>query len=196
MRALGDVEAGEEVYEWLLRVHAEEVRSRSLARVPEELLEALASHASSLRRAIRMAAERSSVHQRMRERELEVLRRVLADLLERRLAKVVEAALEGRVPENAMPFELQLHQEFRTAIDSYMDLIHQAVEELDLRGKAYRRGNVLLVFTEDHPAVTDEEGRRRGPFRRGSLASLPPVTALLALDAGKARRIPSPQRSS
>jgi len=188
------VGAEEEVYERLLRAHAEEVRSQGLAKVPEELLDAIAAHASSLRRAIRTAAEKGSVHQRLRERELEVMRRVLADLLERRLAKVVGAALEGRVPENALLFELQLYQELRTALDSYRDLMLQAVEDLDLRGCTYRRGQALLVFMEDHPAVTDEEGRRRGPFRRGSIASLPPVTALLALDAGKARRIPPPRR--
>jgi hypothetical protein len=121
---------------------------------------------------------------------------LLSEILEKRLEKIVSAALRGGTLENALPFEAQLLQDLRVSLEAYRDLISQAVEDLDLRGKVYRRGNVLLVFTEDYPSVTDEEGRSRGPFKRGSIASLPPVLAQLVLDSGKARRLPSPQRTA
>ncbi len=180
----------------MLRVRAEELVSQKLTKIPEDLPEQLASYAKELRRAIRMSAEKVSLHHRIRERELEVLKGLLSEVLERRLEKVVSAALEGRALENALPFEAQLLQDLRTSLEAYRDLTSQAVEELDLRDKAYRRGHVLLVFSEDYPSVTDEEGRRRGPFKRGSIASLPPVLALLVLDSGKARRLPAPQRTA
>ncbi len=184
------------VYERLLKVHAEELRSQALAKIPEDLLEQLASYSRELRRAVRMSSEKSSLHHRIRERELEVLKALLSEVLERRLEKVVSAALEGRTLENALPFEVELFQDLRISLEAYRDLISQSVEGLDLRGRAYRRENVLLVFTEDYPSVTDEEGRRRGPFRRGTIASLPPLLALLVLDSGKARRLPSPQKTA
>jgi Uncharacterized protein conserved in archaea len=186
----------EMVYERLLRVHAEELGSQTLAKMPEDLLEQLASYARDLRRAIRMSAEKGSLHHRIREKEMEVLRGLLSEILEKRLEKIVSAALRGGTLENALPFEAQLLQDLRVSLEAYRDLISQAVEDLDLRGKVYRRGNVLLVFTEDYPSVTDEEGRSRGPFKRGSIASLPPVLAQLVLDSGKARRLPSPQRTT
>ncbi len=184
------------VYESLLRVRTEELVSLKLTKIPEDLLEQLASYAKELRRAIRMSAEKASLHHRIRERELEVLKGLLSEVLERRLEKVVSAAIEGRTLENALPFEAQLFQDLRISLEAYRSLISQAVEELDLRDRVYRRGHVLLVFAEDYPSVTDEEGRRRGPFKRGSIASLPPMLALLILDSGKARRLPSPQRTA
>ncbi len=183
------------VYERLLKLHAEELGSKALAKIPEELLEQLASYARELRRAVRMSAEKGSLHHRLRERELEVLKALLSEIFERRLEKIVGAALQGRTLENALPFEEQLLQELRISLEAYRDLVSQSVEELDLRGGVYRRGKVLLAFTEEYPSVTDEEGRRKGPFKRGSIASLPPVLALLVLDAGKARRLPGPPRT-
>ncbi|MCS7127134.1 MAG: hypothetical protein NZ953_01890 [Thaumarchaeota archaeon] len=176
-------------YEALLRALEEQRKSKTLVTLPQSLTSLLRSRASQLRQSIRTAADRRSLAYRLKEAELGALQRMVSELLGERLRILIRAAQTGADPGEALPFEQSLYSELRSLLEDYAELVEECSRTLDLSRDFARRETVTVAFLEDAPALVDASGRKRGPFRRGSVASLPRELVGPVVSSGKARRI-------
>jgi len=178
------------VYSAVLAIWREENSTERLVFISEELRRSLKSHASDLRRQIRLSADRRSVNTQLKEEELRVLTMLTQQILSRRMAKIVEAALRGERPDNMLEFESELFSRISGAARLYREAIQEASLSLDLSIQLRReKGLSVIVFVKDSPALVDSQGARHGPFREGDLSSLPEEIVSLLEKGGYVRRV-------
>ncbi|MEN3047234.1 MAG: hypothetical protein ABDH63_00415 [Candidatus Caldarchaeales archaeon] len=177
------------VYEALLKALEEQRKSATLVTVPRSLTDLLRSRASQLRQSIRTVADRRSLACRLKEAELGALTLMTSELLRERLKILIRAAQTGSDPGEALPFEQSLYSELRSLLEDYAEFVGECSRTLDLSRGFARRETVTVAVLEDVPALVDASGKKRGPFRRGSLAALPRELAGPLVSSGKARRI-------
>ncbi|MCS7095313.1 MAG: hypothetical protein NZ988_05875 [Thaumarchaeota archaeon] len=178
-------------YESLLKALTEQRRSAKLVRIPPALSSMLRTRASQLRHSLRTVADRRSVAYKLREAELKALQLMVSNLLRARMRALISAAQSSTDPGDALPFEQSFYLELRMLFEEYLELVNLCSNSLDLSRDFTRRATITVVMLDDLPALVDLSGRKRGPFRRGSVATLPYEIASNLISSGKAKRIGS-----
>ncbi len=161
-------------------------------KIPERWIRSLKGHAEDLRINARLAVNKDSINTRLLSGELEILSKMVEDLLRRRLRKIIDAALEGRRLENLLPIEAELYEKLQLPLTSYREYIEHVKYSLDLTAKNLESpARLVVVFVKTAPAIVDSDGVTRGPFPEGTVASLDPPTARLLEQGGYVKILPT-----
>jgi DNA replication initiation complex subunit (GINS family) len=184
--------SGGNVYRETLELWNSERGSPHPIKIPDRWIRSLKDHAEDLRINARLAVNKDSINTRLLSGELEILSKMVEDLLRRRLRKIIDAALEGRRLENLLPVEAELYEKLQLPLTSYREYIEHVKYSLDLTAKKVESSaRLVVVFVKPAPAIVDSDGVARGPFPEGAVASLDPPTARLLEQGGYVKILPT-----
>jgi DNA replication initiation complex subunit (GINS family) len=139
--------------------------------------------------------DESSLRGRLLALELSQLRRLLSELVQLRLRKIMDSLIAGGGP----PREgLTMEEEVLVAKGmELVDSVHRMVEDLSegrkprlvLESIGSQPGKVLLRFLKETPPIIGVDMRPYGPFKPEDVAFLPMENAELLIKQGAAQRI-------
>jgi len=183
--------SGKSVYEETVDVWLSERSSREPAPISDDWLKRLRGYAEELRIRIKLATDRSSIHFKLCEKELDVLTTLVSNIFQLRLEKIVLAAMRGESIGNLIPAEKRLYESLTKPLTIYREYIQYCTDSLDFSKQMVESiDSVIVVFVKEAPAIVDSDGITRGPFPVGSIASLDHKTAELLERGGFVRRLP------
>lgn len=143
----------------------------------------------------RRASDESTLRGRLLSLELSYLRRLLGELVELRLQKLM-AALSGGggPPREALTLEEEvLVAKGTSLLDSVRAMIEDIAEgrkpRLAIESVGPQPGKVLLRFLKETPAIVGVDMKPYGPFKPEDVALLPAENAEALLKQGAAQRI-------
>ena len=183
-------------YEELFRIWKEEVSSEDLTELPEGFYERAARLVAELRSGLKMA-DMGTLRARLARRELENVEKMVKDIFDRRVEKVLKALSsgEGLELENLTPEERELFTSLETAFSALEKFI-EGVLRGEVRGPEGRqigpkgaegRPKLMLVrILAEVPAIVGADMRTHGPFKPGDVAFIPTENALALVRKGLA----------
>ena len=180
------------VYRETYELWSSEKSSPQPITIPQDWITALKHYAEELRVRVRLAVDREAFSTRLLTEELDILSRLVSDMMLKRMRKLIEAAVEGRRVENLLPVEAELYERLQRPLTSYREYLEHVKYSLDLSGESIEAPpSVVAVFVKPAPAIVDSEGVTRGPFMEGDIAALDPRTARLLEQGGYVRLLPA-----
>lgn len=147
----------------------------------------MANYSSKLREQNRML-DKTSVRGKIITQEMDYVEKMLRDLLQLRLAKILNAEMEGTplITANLLPEERELHSDIRRLIGSYNDMARNIVfgrldgSEARLKQSASSEdftGFKVLRFIKPVPAIMGVDMKTYGPYNPEDVATLPEENA-------------------
>jgi len=167
----------ESVYESLMNVWRQERSDEKPSKLPDDLAEKLRGYIGSMKHYLKVS-DRSSLTSELREAAVEAVTRLVKEIFELRLRKLLESALKEEGLENLFMFERGIYPRLVSLIKEY----RESVEEL-VAAAAYQDWEKLsskyelVCFLKDVPQFIGSDLEVYGPFKAGDLAALPPENA-------------------
>ena len=186
-----------ERYGRLLDAWRRERRSPGLQPLPEGFFAEMSGYAQRLREQTRMI-ERGSMRGRIAERERENAERMLRELFQLRLRKIVVSEVDGAamVATAMTPEEKRLNADLRRLLSHHSEglksvLLGRAprVE----RGPPPRGGLKVVRFVRAVPAIIGIDMKTYGPFEPEDVASIPEENAENLIRRGLAKEVEIPK---
>ncbi len=177
------------LYELLYELWMKERESSGLIALPKDLEGMIRDYVAQAKAYLRVS-DKKSLSARLREAELQAVKKLAEELFTLRMEKIVKHAKEGRPSENLYGPEHQLYESLRRAITEYRERVKTLVEAAaypDWRPIEARYE--LVAFLQDFPQIVGEDLETYGPFRKGDIAVLPPGNARALESRGVVRRI-------
>jgi len=183
-------------YEELLRAWRAEKEAKGLSKLEEDFYKKVAELIRQIRSRLRMA-DASALRTKLVKRELENVEKMVKDIFDRRVEKVLKALSsgEGLELENLTPEERELFTSLETAFSALEKFI-EGVLRGEVRGPEGRqigpkgaegRPKLMLVrILADVPAIVGADMKTHGPFKRGDVAFIPRENALALVRKGLA----------
>lgn len=182
-----------EAYVRAVEIWRAESSSERLALIPPDWPENLRNYASRLRMEFRLAVDKKSINNLLREEELRVLSSLVKKIFVLRMRKIIDAALRDEQLDNMLEFEKEMYDAFNILGRLYLDAINEMAEMLNAKPSIRVDGKVLVMMLKDTSAIVDGKGQIHGPFKEGDIALIPPESAELLEKGGFAKRLPSPK---
>ena len=170
-----------ERYGRLLDAWRRERRSADLQPLPEGFFAEMSEYATRLREQTRMQ-ERGSMRGRIAERERENAERMLRELFQLRLRKIVVSELDGAAIAATVltPEEQRLHAELRRLLSHYSErlkgILMGRAPQVEARPMP-RSGLKVVRFVKALPAIIGIDMKTYGPFKPEDVASIPAENA-------------------
>ncbi len=177
------------LYELLYELWMKERESVGLTLLPKELENLIRNYVAQAKAYLRVS-DKKSLSARLREAELEAVRKLAEELFTLRMEKIIKYAKNGKSPENLYGHEHQLFENIRRSITEYKEKVKALVEAAAYPDwKPIESRYELVSFLQDFPQIVGEDLETYGPFRRGDIAVLPPGNARALESRGVVRRI-------
>ncbi|MEM4574479.1 MAG: hypothetical protein QXF45_08090 [Candidatus Caldarchaeum sp.] len=161
----------EEIYEKLLELWNQERTDEKMQAIPDNFFEELSSYVGKLRRQIRLS-EKDSPNTLVKNKEIEMITRLLESFLRIRFYKLMEAALEQRSVENMLPFEKKTFAAITQTLSQHEDKIKNSLSSPKLLMTEEEEKLELVVFLQDFPKFVGEDLRSYGPFKEGDVTTI------------------------
>ena len=178
------------MYETLYEAWLKEKEHAELQELPSEFYIKVANYIGRIRQEGRMLDQKSTKG-RLISRESANAGKLVKELVELRLKKIIESTASKKDVEETMAKEEEtVISPMRTSIEDYQSLLEDV-----LRGKAtfkkmsQRSEKELLRFTEEVPAIVGADLRTYGPFSIEDIATLPAQNAKVLAERGVATKI-------
>jgi hypothetical protein len=166
-----------DLYEALMEAWRIERGEEGLAKLPEELLEDIRKYIGSLKHQLRVS-DRGTLTSDLREVFLDAVTRIVRELFELRLRKLVEAAVEEKPLENLIGFERRIYPRLVSLIKEYRDCVGELVEAVAYQNWEKMPSRYeLICFLKDAPELIGIDLESYGPFKAGDIAALPSENA-------------------
>jgi len=166
-----------DVYESLMEAWRIERGEEGPAKLPEELLEDIRKYIGGLKHQLRVS-DRGTLTSELREVFLEAVMRIVQELFELRLRKLVEAAVEEKPLENLIGFERRIYPRLVSLVKEYRDCIEELIEAVAYQNwERIPSRYELVCFLKDVPEFIGIDLESYGPFRAGDIAALPSENA-------------------
>lgn len=180
------------MYDELYRAWRKERENPELQPLPRDFYRRLADYVKRVREGGRMMDDRT-VKGRLVKREAENVRRLIRELMETRLNKMMRAILEGKtVPVSTLAEEeAVLYENVSPEIESHQKLIENILRGRLLKVKGRAGGSSLMVvrILKEVPAIIGADMKTYGPFKPEDVAALPRENARLLIKQGVAVEI-------
>ncbi|MEM3019495.1 MAG: hypothetical protein QXO92_04520 [Candidatus Bathyarchaeia archaeon] len=182
------------LYDVLLEALKKENESMELQPLPKSFYLDLSEFIGRLLEERRIVEE-SSLRGRLLALELSQLRRLLRELVEIRLRKIMDALCLGMgPPKEGLTLEeealiakgMELTESMRTMME---DVSEGRKPRLALESLRFESGKVLLRFLKETPAIIGADMKPYGPFKPEDVALLPMENADLLIKQGAAEKI-------
>lgn len=184
-------------YDTLLQAWKKERHSKELQSLPEGFYTEMTGYVSELREQTRML-DRSSMRGRIAEKEKENAERMLRELSDLRLRKIVDTELEGAVVAGSALTreERALQADLRRLLSSHDDRLKSVLMGRPPRVEAKprpRAGLKVVRFLQAVPAIMGIDMKTYGPFKPEDVASIPEENAENLIRRGLAKEVEIPE---
>jgi len=164
---------GRDVYDLLNEVWRREVEGEELARLPDDLAERLREYMGSIKHYLKVS-DRETLSAELREAAANTIMRLLEEVFELRLRKIIRLALRNEVPENLYGFELRFCHDLIKLIQDYRDSVRAVATAAAYQDWEQIRSRYEVVcFLKDVSQIVGPNLEVYGPFKAGDLATLP-----------------------
>jgi len=167
----------EDVYEALMNVWRQEKGEEKPSKLPDDLAEKLRGYIGSIKHYLKVS-DRSSLTSELREAAVEAVTRLVREIFELRLRKLLESALKEEGLENLFMFERRIYPSLVSLIKEYRENVEELVaaaayQDWEKLSSKYE----LVCFLKDVPQFVGSDLEIYGPYKAGDLATLPPENA-------------------
>jgi len=178
-----------DVYEVLMDVWRRERDEEKLAKLPDDLSQKLREYIGSMKHYLRIS-DKESLAFELRKAAVENVARLVQEIFELRLRKLIESAVKGKPLKNLFLFERGAYPRLVSLIKEYRENVREliravAYQDWEKVGSRYE----VVYFLKDVPQFMGIDLETYGPFKAGDLAVLPPENARNLELAGLARSI-------
>lgn len=182
-----------DTYNRLLEAWRKERRSPNLQPLPEGFLRDMSEYVSRLREQTRML-EHESMRGRIALKEKENAERLLRELFQQRLRKIVVSEVDNASIEASVLTleEKRLHSELRRLLAEHSDRLKSILmgRAPPLEARPSPRGGLKVVrFVEALPAIIGIDMKTYGPFNPEDVASIPAENAENLIRRGIAKEV-------
>lgn len=176
-----------DVYELIIEAWRLERGEEELAKLPEDLLENVRKYVGEMKHQLKVS-DRGTLAAELRESSLSATIKVVRELFELRLRKLIKAAIEGKPLQNLVGFEHRVYPRLISLIKEYRDNVEELTEAMAYQDwERVPSKYELVCFLRDMPEFVGIDLEHYGPFKAGDLAALPPENARNLEVAGIAR---------
>ncbi|MBS7651713.1 MAG: hypothetical protein QW638_01130 [Candidatus Bathyarchaeia archaeon] len=180
-------------YGRLLEAWMRELETEGLQQLPEGFYREMSEYVSRLREQTRML-EHGTMRSRIALKEKEYAERMLRELFNTRLRKMVNMELEGVQLEASalLPEEKLFHSELRRILNEHGERLKSILlgRPPRIEAKPTGRGAFKVVrFLESLPAIIGVDMKTYGPFKPEDVASIPVENAESLIRRGAAKEV-------
>lgn len=180
-------------YGKLLEAWMRELESEGLQQLPEEFYREMSEYFSRLREQTRML-EHGTMRSRIALKEKEYAERMLRELFNIRLRKIVFMEVEGSQVEAStlLPEEKLFQSELRRILSEHGERLKSILlgRQPRVEAKPTPRGDYKVVrFLEALPAIIGVDMKTYGPFKPEDVASIPAENAESLIRRGVAKEV-------
>jgi DNA replication factor GINS len=184
-------------YNRLLEAWMRELENEALQQLPEGFYREMSEYVSRLREQARML-EHGTMRSRIALREKEYAERMLRELFETRLRKMISKEVEGGEVEASalLPEEKFFHSELRRVLNEHRERLKSILSGRPPRieaGPTAKGGYKVVRFLEALPAIIGVDMKTYGPFKPEDVASIPVENAESLIRRGVAKEVEVPQ---
>jgi len=183
-------------YEEILRAWRAEKEAKGLSKLNEDFYKRAAELVRQIRSRLRMA-DTGALRTKLVKKELANVEKMLKDIFNRRVEKVLRALMSGGEIEleNLTPEERELFTSLEASFSALGKFIEGVLRgevrspgpgQAEVKGPAGGPKLVLVRILADVPAIVGADMKTHGPFRRGDVAFIPRENALALVRKGLA----------
>lgn len=166
-----------DVYEALIELWRRELESSSLVKLPDDLAQKLKEYIGGMKHYLKVS-DKEALSTEIREAAVKATSRLVKELFELRLRKILRHALNNTQPENLLQFEMRLYPGFLKLIQDYREGVEEIAEAMAYQDWAQMRTRYEVVsFLKDVDQIVGPNLEVYGPFKAGDVATLPEETA-------------------
>jgi len=166
-----------DVYEMLKELWRKEVESEGLAKLPDDLSQKLREYIGSIKHYLKVS-DKETLSAEIKEAAANAVVRLVEDIFELRLRKILRYALNNQAPESLYNFEFEFYPSLLKLIQDYRESVREMATAVAYQDWAQIKSQYELVcFLKDVEQIIGSDLKVYGPFKAGDLAVLPPENA-------------------
>ena len=162
-----------DVYEILNDIWRKENEEEGLAKLPEDLAEKLREYVGSIKHYLKVS-DKETLSAEIREAAANAVTKLVQEIFELRLRKILRYVLRNEVPENLYGFELKFYPNMLKLIQDYRDAVREMATAAAYQDWEQIRSKYEVVcFLKDVSQIVGSDLKVYGPFKAGDIATLP-----------------------
>ena len=166
-----------DVYEMLKELWRKEVESEGLAKLPDDLSQKLREYIGSIKHYLKVS-DKETLSAEIKEAAANAVVKLVEDIFELRLRKILRYALNNQAPESLYNFEFEFYPSLLKLIQDYRESVREMATAVAYQDWAQIKSQYELVcFLKDVEQIIGSDLKVYGPFKAGDLAVLPPENA-------------------
>ncbi|MCX8187578.1 MAG: hypothetical protein N3F65_03100 [Nitrososphaeria archaeon] len=166
-----------DVYELLIELWRNELESEGLTKLPDGLVQKLKEYIGGIKHYLKVS-DKEALSTEIREAAVKATSRLVRELFEFRLRKILRCALNNMQPENLIQFERRLYPGFLKLINEYRESVEEIAEAMAYQDwEQIRARHEVVSFLKDVDQIVGPDLEVYGPFKAGDVAALPEETA-------------------
>ncbi len=162
-----------DIYEELNEIWLREAESEGLAKLPEDLSEKLREYVGSIKNYLKVS-DRETLSAEIREAAANVIVKLVREIFELRLRKIVRNILRNEIPENLFGFELSFYSNAIKLVKDYRDKVREMATAVAYQDwQEIKAKHEVVYFLKDVSQIVGPNLKVYGPFKAGDIAALP-----------------------
>ena len=178
------------MYDELYNAWLREKEKHELQALPRDFYSRLASYIKKIEEEGRML-DKKTVKGRAITVESENVKKLLTDLAETRLKKIIESSLKGEVISAVLlsEEETRLYDTVSSGIEGYRNMIERVLrgqQPTTAKKDLKEEGMIIVRILKEVPAIVGVDMKTYGPYKPEDIAALPKENAKLLIKQGVA----------
>ena len=166
-----------DVYDVLNELWRKELESEGLIKLPEDLAQKLKEYIGSLKHYLKVS-DKETLSAEIKEAAIEAISKLVKELFELRLRKILRHVLNNTQPENLFQFEMRFYPNLLKLIQDYREDVEEMATAVAYQDWEQVKSRYEVVsFLKDVDQIVGPNLEVYGPFKAGDVASLPAETA-------------------
>ena len=162
-----------DVYDLLNDIWRKEIEEEQPVKLPEDLAEKLREYVGSIKHYLKVS-DKETLSAELREAAANTVIKLVKEIFELRLRKIIRAALRNEIPENLYGFELRFCPNLLKLLQDYRDSVREMATAAAYQDWEQIRSKYEVVcFLKDVSQIVGPNLEVYGPFKTGDIATLP-----------------------
>lgn len=161
-----------EVFSKVFEIWKKEKYMKELSFISPEIEELIYQYINYIKKQLKVS-DKKALSTILKYKEYEMLQKMIYEIFETRLRKIVLSILEDSYSENLLDFERSLTQSLTKIFDEY----REKVRNLSFKPKTIlfpkEKNRFLTVFLQNFPKIVGEDMKSYGPFKAYDIATIP-----------------------
>jgi DNA replication factor GINS len=156
----------------ILEIWNKEKSMKELSYISPEVEESIYQYINYIKKQLKVS-DKKALSTILKYTEYEILQKIIYEIFEIRLRKIVFSTLEDSYAENLLDFEKPLIQNLTKIFEEY----REKVRNLSFKPKTLlfpkEKNRFLTVFLQPFPKIIGEDMKSYGPFKTYDITSIP-----------------------